>query len=200
MQSTDIRILAEPLTTASCRFSVDRPVYPEASYFFSNQKQAEDSPLANRLFAIEGVVSVLIAHDQVTVSKSGQEEWTSIGRRIGAAIREFLATGLSAVSESLRSALPPEAIIRDKVQCVLDADVNPGVASHGGFVRLIDVKSNNIYIQMGGGCQGCGMAMMTLKHGVETAIRRAVPEVGGIFDTTDHASGRNPFFASSKDG
>ena len=60
-------------------------------------------------------------------------------------------------------------------------------------MTILDVKDNVLYLQMWGGCQGCGLADMTLKHGVEAAVREAVPEIGEIFDLTDHASGRNPY-------
>jgi Fe-S cluster biogenesis protein NfuA len=76
-------------------------------------------------------------------------------------------------------------------------DINPAVAAHGGVVELIDVQRNDVFLRMGGGCQGCGMASMTLRQGVESAIRRTVPEVGAIMDTTDHAAGRNPYYASA---
>lgn len=198
MASSDIRILAEPLTSNSCRFTVDRPVHADASFYFPDKERATDSPLASRIFAIEGVSSVLIAHDQVTVTKSGADDWQVVGRKVGAAIREHLATGLPAVPESLRATLPPPEEIRRRVEDLLETEVNPGVAGHGGFVRLVDVRGNDVFIQMGGGCQGCGMAALTLKYGVEAAIRRRVPEVGGIYDATDHASGRNPYFASSE--
>src|SRR5678815_790012 len=62
------------------------------------------------------------------------------------------------------------------VQHVLDEQINPAVADHGGFVMLLDVKGDTAYIQLGGGCQGCGMANVTLKQGVEVMIQRAVPE------------------------
>jgi len=65
-------------------------------------------------------------------------------------------------------------------------------------VRLLEVKENMVYVQMGGGCQGCGMADVTLKQGVEIAIRSEIPEVGEIMDTTDHASGDNPYYSPSK--
>jgi Fe/S biogenesis protein NfuA len=69
---------------------------------------------------------------------------------------------------------------------------------HGGFVELIDVKNNSIYIRMGGGCQGCGAADVTLKQGIEKSIRELIPQVGEILDTTDHAAGRNPYYQPSK--
>ena len=74
--------------------------------------------------------------------------------------------------------------------------VNPAVASHGGYITLMDVKGNNLYIQMGGGCQGCGMATVTLREGVETSLRQNFPEVGEILDITDHSSGENPYYSS----
>ncbi|GIS63279.1 MAG: hypothetical protein CM1200mP2_55040 [Planctomycetaceae bacterium] len=89
-------------------------------------------------------------------------------------------------------------MLRDRVQGILDREVNPSVASHGGVVRLLDVQENMVYVQMGGGCQGCGMADVTLKQGVEIAIRSEIPQVGEIMDTTDHASGNNPYYAPSK--
>jgi Fe-S cluster biogenesis protein NfuA len=66
------------------------------------------------------------------------------------------------------------------------------------MVSLIDVKENMVYLQMGGGCQGCGMADVTLKQGIEMMIREEVPEIVDIIDVTDHAAGQNPYSAASK--
>jgi len=199
MNSDEIKILAEPLSHSSCRFKVDRAVYPEASYHFADKEKAAGAPLAGRLFDLEGVAAVLIAHDQITVDKSTPDEWPDLARQVGTAIREHVASGQPAVNDELRKSLPPAEEIREKVQAVLDSQINPGVASHGGFVQLVEVRENNVFVQLGGGCQGCGMANVTLRQGVETAIRKAVPEVGAIFDATDHAAGRNPYYASSKE-
>jgi Fe/S biogenesis protein NfuA len=81
---------------------------------------------------------------------------------------------------------------------LLDREINPAVASHGGYVELIDVKKNNVYIRLGGGCQGCGAADVTLKQGIEKAIRGLAPSVGEILYTTDHAEGRNPYDSPAK--
>ena len=86
------------------------------------------------------------------------------------------------------------------VQEVLDTQINPSVAGHGGFVSLLDVKESTAYIALGGGCQGCGMADVTLKQGIEVAITSAVPEISAVLDTTDHAAGENPYYQPSKDG
>ncbi len=86
------------------------------------------------------------------------------------------------------------------VQQVIDAQINPGVAMHGGFVTLLDVKDDTAYIALGGGCQGCGMANVTLKQGIEVLIKQAVPEIKQVVDTTDHAGGTNPFYQPAKGG
>jgi Fe/S biogenesis protein NfuA len=86
------------------------------------------------------------------------------------------------------------------VQQVIDTQINPGVAAHGGHITLLDVKDDVAYIALGGGCQGCGMADVTLKQGIEVMIKEAVPEIRQIIDTTDHAGGSNPYFQPSKGG
>ncbi len=84
------------------------------------------------------------------------------------------------------------------IQQLIDERINPAVASHGGQIDLLDVTDDSIYIHMGGGCQGCGMANVTLKHGIEGMIQEHFPEIKNIIDTTDHASGENPYYQSSK--
>ena len=88
--------------------------------------------------------------------------------------------------------------LKAKVQDLIDTMINPAVAGHGGFVELIDVQDNRVYLQMGGGCQGCGAADITLKSGIERLIKEELPEVEEVLDTTDHASGANPYYAPSK--
>jgi Fe/S biogenesis protein NfuA len=90
--------------------------------------------------------------------------------------------------------------IASKVQHVIDTQINPGVASHGGFVTLLDVKDDVAYIAFGGGCQGCGLADVTLKQGIEVIIKQAVPEIRQVVDTTDHAGGTNPYYQPAKGG
>ena len=92
--------------------------------------------------------------------------------------------------------VPPhlKGTLAEKVQTVIDERINPGIASHGGYISLIDVKDKTAYIQFGGGCQGCGMADVTLKQGVEIMIKENIPEIEEILDVTDHAGGRNPYY------
>ena len=85
-----------------------------------------------------------------------------------------------------------------QIQALIDAEINPGVASHGGFVELLDVKDNRVYVKMGGGCQGCGMASVTLKQGVEVLLREKFPQIADVVDSTDHAGGDNPYYQPAK--
>jgi Fe/S biogenesis protein NfuA len=80
------------------------------------------------------------------------------------------------------------------VQEVIDRQINPGVGSHGGMVTLVDVKDGTAFLRFGGGCQGCAAVDVTLKQGVETAIRAAVPSISAIVDATDHEAGANPYY------
>ncbi len=198
MSQVEISITGEPISDATCQFTVDRPVYPDKSFAFLSKEAAEGSPLAQRLFEVDGVTRVMISHNQITINKSAQVDWTVIGKLIGTAIRAHLATDAPAVSDAAWDNVPTSEEIREGVQQVLDTEINPSVADHGGVVKLINVQDNRVFIQMGGGCQGCGQADVTLKFGIENSIRAAVPGVGDILDVTDHAAGRNPFYTPSK--
>jgi len=86
------------------------------------------------------------------------------------------------------------------VQEVIDTHINPGVSAHGGWVLLLDVKDDHAHVEMGGGCQGCGAAAMTLRQGIETSIMEMVPGIKGIVDVTDHGEGENPYYAADAAG
>ena len=88
--------------------------------------------------------------------------------------------------------------LKTKVQELIDSMINPAVAGHGGFVELLDVKDNKVYLQMGGGCQGCGAADITLKQGIERLIKEEIPEVAEVLDATDHSAGTNPYYTAGK--
>ncbi|MDX1436409.1 MAG: iron-sulfur cluster assembly accessory protein [Anaerolineales bacterium] len=87
-----------------------------------------------------------------------------------------------------------------KIQDVMDAHINPQIAAHGGYVSLLDVRDSVAYVELGGGCVGCGLADVTLKQGIEVMLLEAVPEISAVVDTTDHASGTNPYFRPAKGG
>ncbi|MEQ9643067.1 MAG: NifU family protein [Alphaproteobacteria bacterium] len=118
---------------------------------------------------------------------------------------------LGAIGNMLRHYIPEIVAVRDSfdaiarpgletptaeaIQRLLDEQINPAVASHGGFISLIDVQEDIAYIELGGGCQGCGMADVTLKQGVEKTILETIPGITAVRDVTDHASGDNPYYS-----
>jgi Fe/S biogenesis protein NfuA len=84
--------------------------------------------------------------------------------------------------------------LAQRVVSVLDEQVNPSIAAHGGRADLVAVKDSSVYLRLSGGCQGCGMAKATLSQGIEVILREAIPEIADIVDVTDHADGTNPYY------
>jgi Fe/S biogenesis protein NfuA len=88
--------------------------------------------------------------------------------------------------------------VADRVSQVIEHQINPAIAAHGGQAELVAVEDDVAYVRLGGGCVGCGMATVTLSQGIEVAITDAVPEVRRVVDVTDHASGTNPYYEAAK--
>lgn len=94
-----------------------------------------------------------------------------------------------------------EASLEDRIGWLLQTEVNPALASHGGRVSLVEVtESKEVVLQFGGGCHGCGMADVTLKQGIEQTLKRNIPEITAVLDVTDHQSGTNPYYAGDATG
>jgi Fe/S biogenesis protein NfuA len=81
-----------------------------------------------------------------------------------------------------------------RVQEVLDDRVNPALAAHGGVVSLVDIQETRVVLSFGGGCQGCGMADLTMKQGVSAQLKQQIPEITEVVDATDHAAGATPYY------
>jgi Fe/S biogenesis protein NfuA len=90
-----------------------------------------------------------------------------------------------------------EGTIAEKVQALFESSINPSLASHGGFATLVGVDDakKDVFITMGGGCQGCAMSRMTLTQGIAEAVKSAIPEVNEVVDVTDHTAGDNPYYS-----
>ena len=85
--------------------------------------------------------------------------------------------------------------LAERVQQVLDDRVNPSLAAHGGMVSLVDIQETRVVLSFGGGCQGCGMADVTMKQGVSAQLKQQIPEISEVVDATDHAAGHKPYYA-----
>lgn len=201
-----VKITAQPSATdpSACKFTVEVPISDARLVRIQSRDEAEHSPLAQQLFDIPQIKGITFSGNVITVLKEGPELWQVIARQVGPAIRSFLATGQSAVLPSYFEQQSADSGNDDdlalKVQQVIDTMINPGVAGHGGYVQLLGVKSEIAYIRMGGGCQGCGAADLTLKQGIITTIKAHVPDIQDVQDATDHASGENPFYRENPFG
>src|SRR6266516_2198163 len=116
---------------------------------------------------------------------------------LGAAGPEI--TGVRSVGPHAESrAAGPAGNLTDRVRSVLDAEINPVIAAHGGRVALVEVDQGWVRIRLEGGCQGCSLAEVTIRQGIEPLLRAHVPEVVGLADVTDHGAGTEPFFSAEK--
>ncbi len=265
------------------KFLPGKPVMPSGTAEFADMESSAASPLARRLFAIDGVARVALDAEAITVAISDAENWQVLKPAIlGAIMEHFLAedavidgagqapggngageeenevsaqirdlidtrirpavaqnggdvifhgfedglvslemvgAGWAArggIENMLRHYVPEVTGIKDHVDTsskpglntpeaqvivqLLDERINPSVASHGGHISLVDVQEDTVYIRLEGGCQGCGMANVTLKQGIEVEIKQAVPKITTVLDTTDHAGGSNPYYEPGKGG
>jgi Fe/S biogenesis protein NfuA len=87
-----------------------------------------------------------------------------------------------------------DAPLFERVEYFINAELNPSLAMHGGFAKLVNIDDGYAFIEFGGGCNGCGMAGQTLSMGMETKLLRAFPELKGLMDGTDHSTGENPYY------
>ena len=280
---------------ATLKFLPGRPVMNNGSANFPTRQDAARSPLATRLYEIDGVAGVFLGADFISVTKADDREWMLLKPPILGAIMEHFTSGqpvmadahagadggsegdgsefeaqepvsdapeelmdqvreliedrlrpaiqgsggaiefhsfvgatvnlrlqgsahamLSQVEGMLRHYVPEIEKVQDvmdaipkpgletptgkAVREILDSRINPAVAGHGGHISLIDVRGPRVFLRLEGGCQGCGMADVTLKQGVEAEIKSAVPEIQEILDVTDHAAGSNPYYQPGKGG
>jgi len=202
MSAADLRITAEPIDNGRCKFLVSEPIHAGGVRRFASPDEARGSPLPEAIFAIPGadVTEVIVSGNLVTVVKRSPAPWPVVGKAVGQAIRAALAGGHQAVviePAAAGSATADDALY-ERVADLFESQVNPMVARHGGRVELIDVQDAVVMVRMGGGCQGCGMADVTLRQGIEAMLQQQVPEVKGIVDITDHTAGSNPYFAAAK--
>ncbi len=187
---------------SSCVFMVDRVLLEGHSAWFPTRQAASDAPLAQAIFDVEGVETVLIHGMNVTVERDPVQrgDWEDWAKAIGAKIRAHLEAGQPVVTEEFLATMPSEDEIREKLQRVIETEINPGISLHSGAISLESVEGNTVYIRMLGGCQGCAASTITLRQGIHQAFREAVPRLGAILDQTDHASGKNPFYRAMPAG
>jgi len=117
---------------------------------------------------------------------------------------EESATGgqLSIRAPGIKGSEPsPDEPVEKRVEWLLDSEINPSLAAHGGRVSLVEItRKMEVVLQFGGGCHGCGMVDVTLKQGIQQTMKQKIPEITAVIDATDHSSGENPYYAPGAHG
>jgi NFU1 iron-sulfur cluster scaffold homolog, mitochondrial len=192
-----VKVIAKPVDETRCTLLLSRPVRQSGVRSYSSLAEAGDAPVAQAVLGVPGIAEVVVAGDELTVTKSaGSPPWSDLAAQLRYAVRAAMEQGEALPAAAGGGPGEDEAIYRVADE-ICRTQINPWVAQHGGKVELIDVQDGSVVLRMSGGCQGCGMARVTLRQGVETALRRAIPALGEVRDVTDHTAGTNPYFRSA---
>jgi len=195
--ATHRRIRVQPTVQdpQTLRFILEAPVQDSASVCYDDA--STDAPLARELFAISGVQRVEVDGASIYVSRSADVDWSALKAPIAAAIRNVLDNESSPLGQRSEAPKGEDALLLLAVADLLDREANPAIASHGGSVAVERVENGDVYLRMSGGCQGCAASSATLRQGIETMLRAALPEIREIIDLTDHGAGTNPFYTGT---
>jgi Fe/S biogenesis protein NfuA len=161
-------------------------------------QQASDAGPSDALWEADGL-SVVVAASSLDQVRGATLDVSHAGGEQGLVM---INPNTPPTARAAAGAPMPEADLSSptaqKILEILEQDVNPQIAMHGGWADLVAFENGTAYVRMSGGCQGCGLAKVTLSQGIAVAIQDAVPEVLEIVDVTDHASGDNPYYEAAK--
>jgi Fe-S cluster biogenesis protein NfuA len=170
---------------ATLKFIPGKPVLPGGTRDYRTPGEADESPLAKKLFEINGVSGVFLGHDFVTVSRSGAE-WQQLKPAILGSIMDHYMSGAPVLDDESKpedlgeSFDPAHADIVKTIKDLLESRVRPAVAQDGGDITFKSFKDGIVYLNMKGSCAGCPSSTATLKHGIENLLRHFVPEVSEV--------------------
>ena len=167
---------------ATLKFLPGQTVLGAGTANFSDGDNIESSPLAKKLFNVEGVVGVFLGSDFITITKKEDFLWEHIKPALLGTIMEFLQSGEEILSNDSRDTSHeihegPDSEIIKKITDLLDSRVRPAVAQDGGDITFQSFQEGIVYLHMQGACAGCPSSTMTLKMGIENLLRHYIPEV-----------------------
>jgi Fe-S cluster biogenesis protein NfuA len=181
--SLGFRLHAERTPNPDCiKWVVGEPLVRDGATAHFSERPAEDvSPLAAKLFDIDGVVGTFIASNFATVTKREDVEWNDLAQSIVDAIKECVGSGGSALGPAF---VPPDASeggeVVARIRSILDDEIRPVVARDGGDIVFAGFRDGMVEVYMHGACSGCPSSTATLKHGIEARLREEIPEVEGV--------------------
>ena len=190
-------IKIRPADKSACAFEVEHTLM-EGEARFARSAGPHGHEMADAILGLPGISEVIISGGTVTVLKSDDRDWRELEEPIAYAIQMGVAPDIDDISPGSGVDIDDDDMLFEQIEEFFEKEINPGVASHSGKVELIDIQDLTLIVRMMGGCQGCGMANVTLKQGIEGSVRKIWPVIKGVKDITDHASGDNPYFKSEK--
>ena len=192
--SSPVKVIAKPVDGSRCTLVLSRPVRLSGVRRYSRGDDTGDAPVAKALLDVPGVAEVVVAGDELTVTKSASAPpWSDLVAQLRYAVRAAIEQP-DPLAAAAPAGLPDDDAVYRVAEHVCRTEIDSWVAQHGGTVELVDVQDGIVVLRMGGGCQGCGMARVTLSQGIESALRRAIPGLRGVRDVTDHGMGSRPYF------
>ena len=191
---SEIKIRGQPtISPQVCKFIIDRPIIKMGDVAYFRKEMAGKSRLPNELFKLGYITKVGIEGDTLVLTSDMKDiQWAEKGKDIGKVIRDFLALGVPPIV--IEAIEEQDDEVFKEVNDLIENLVNPSVGMHGGVVKLVRVMDGKAYVTMGGGCQGCSAASVTLKQGVESMIVAKVDEIMEVVDITNHDAGVNPYY------
>lgn len=176
---------SEPITISlewtpnpnTIKLLTSRQLIPRGAVNFTNVEAAAPSPLGKRLLGISGVVGVMIGTNFVTLTKSEEGDWIELHRAAVESLNDHLSKGLPVyegeIPEAPRNENETEEV--QTIRSILDAEIRPAVAMDGGDITFERYEDGVLYLHMKGACSGCPSSTATLRMGIETRLREAVP-------------------------
>lgn len=183
---------AEVVRDPALRIEADRtPHSPFGQGYAISLVEREDRAKTEIAINVDGI-RVLLNLDTSNLLSGATIDWVEENGESGFRVHDPRAA--KTAPAAARSGAAHGHPVADRVQQVIDEQINPRIAAHGGAVELVDLDEDVLYIRMNGGCQGCAASQATLRMGVEREVKEYVPEIREVVDVTDHASGANPYY------
>jgi Fe-S cluster biogenesis protein NfuA len=179
MSAVDIQPVGTP-NPRSVKFLTDHSLLPAGSADFRDPESARRSPLALRLFDLDGVEGVFISQNFVTVTAQTDGEWARLSPEIVREMRVFLESGESVLDGELDAHGSGEGDVERRIKDILDQQIRPAVAMDGGDIIFVDFSDGIVHLRMSGACGGCPSSTATLKAGIEARLRHFIPEVESV--------------------
>lgn len=203
----EVKITAHPSQNPEvCQFRLSAPLLEKGSIYITSKEEAHGSPLLSGLMDLPGISEILLTGSTFNLKKKSDKSWRELGPLVGQSIRDGLKndrplgeldtpTTQPAPQTKPQSSHPSLSTeLGMKLIEVLEQQITPALAAHGGHVQLVKIEDDLAYLSFGGGCQGCSQVSVTVKQGVEGLLKKTLPEIKGVVDITDHALGDNPYY------